>query len=144
LGIFGTSAAPIYNANLVVQVILAVMLAVGIVRRRTLKQHGAIMATATALNLVATLLVMAPSLIRNFGAIAPQPFTLGVGITIAHSVAGSIAIFFGLLFSLRFLRGVKGSKPLACGTRRLMLVTATLWLFSLGGGFAFYAYYYLR
>jgi len=144
LSIFGTSAAPIYNVNLIVQVILVMMLAVGFVRRRILRQHGTIMATATALNLVATLLVMAPSLIRNFGAITSEPFTLGAGITISHSIAGSIAMFLGLLFSLRFLRAVKDSKPLACGTRRLMLVTAALWLYSLGGGLAFYAYYYLH
>ena len=109
MSIFGTSAAPIYDVNLIVQVILVTMLAVGFVRRRILRQHGTIMATATTLNLVATLLVMAPSLIRNFGAITSEPFTLGAGITISHSIAGSVAMFLGLLFSLRFLRAVKDS-----------------------------------
>lgn len=143
MGILGTAADTIFEINLVVQFLLILFLVFGFHKRRTFVQHGRIMALATIVNVCAVALVMLPSLILNIGAIVSEPFNPGVGITIAHSIVGSIALALGLLFSIRFLIKTRNSQPLICGTRRMMYLTLALWLFALGGGLAFYAFYYL-
>ncbi|MFW9802315.1 MAG: hypothetical protein ACFFFC_06675 [Candidatus Thorarchaeota archaeon] len=143
MGILGTAAETIFEINLMLQFMLVILLALGFYQRRTFVQHGRIMALATILNLGATALVMLPSLILNFGALVGGPFNAGVGITIGHSIGGSIALALGLLFSVRFLIKTRNSQPLTCGTRRTMYLTLILWLFALSAGLAFFAFYYL-
>jgi len=63
--------------------------------------------------------------------------------TIAHAMLGTITILLGLLFGFRFFSATRGSKPLACGTKRMMVVTILLWLVTLSAGLAFYIYYYV-
>lgn len=143
LGILGTTADTIFEINLIVQLILIVFLAIGVYQRRPFKRHGTIMASATLLNLGATTLVMLPSLITNLDVIVANPFNPGVGITIAHSILGSVALAIGSLFSARFLIATRNSKPLKCGIRRWMIITFVMWIAALGGGLAFFLYYYL-
>lgn len=143
MGILGTFAETIFDVNLIVQLLLVVIMALGFYKRRRFAIHGRIMALATLINLGATALVMVPSLIINFGAIVAAPFSPGVLITIAHGILGSTAIVLGSLFSVRFLIATRNAQPLACGTRWMMISTILLWLFALVGGLAFYSFYYL-
>ncbi len=142
MGIFGTSAEIIFDINLIIQLVLVILLATGVASRRIRKRHGIIMASATLVNLTTIFLIMAPSLIRNFGTIIADPLSTGAMITVAHSIFGTTTILLGLLFGFRFLSATRGSRPLACGKRRMMILTAILWLLSLGDGIAFYVYYY--
>lgn len=103
MGILGTFADTIFDVNLIVQLLLVVILALGFYRRRKFATHGRIMALATLINLGAIALIMVPSLIFNFGAVIAAPLSPGVLITIAHSILGSTAIILGSLFSVRFL-----------------------------------------
>lgn len=143
LGILGTTASTIYEVNLILQLVLIVFLAIGYYQKRPSKRHGTIMALATLLNLGAVFLIMLPSFIINFDAIVANPFSPGVSITIIHSVVGSVTLALGALFSLRFLIAIRNSKPLKCGTRRLMISTLLLWIIALVGGLSFFLYYYL-
>jgi len=142
MGIFETPAETIFDVNLIVQLVLIIFLATGVMSRRIRKRHGIIMASATLANLTTIFLIMAPSLIRNFGVIIADPLSTGAMITVAHSILGATTILLGLLFTFRFLSATRGSRPLVCGKRRMMILTATLWLLSLSDGIAFYVYYY--
>lgn len=143
MGIFGTSAGIIFDINLVMQLVLLIFLVAGVVLKRPRKRHGIIMASATLANLATILLIMGPSLVRNFGAIIADPLSAGAMTTIAHAMLGTITILLGLLFGFRFFSATRGSKPLACGTKRTMVVTILLWLVTLSAGLAFYIYYYV-
>ncbi|MHA2026822.1 MAG: hypothetical protein ACW98U_13065 [Candidatus Thorarchaeota archaeon] len=142
MGIFGTRADTIFEVNLLVQLVLIIILVIGVYQRRPLKRHGTIMALATLLNFGTTALIMLPSLISNWHVIVTNPFNLGVGITLAHSIGGSLALALGILFSVRFFIATRNSRPLKCGVRRVMISTFIMWIAALGGGVAFYLYYY--
>jgi len=143
--IFGTSSALIYDINLIIQIILVTAFLIDafvIKPKRRLKAHGTIMATGTVINLLAVLLIMGPSLIRNWGAIAADPTNLGALITLAHASLGILALSGGVVFSYRFLSGVKSNK-LACGKRRSMRLAILFWTLGLLLGLGFYVYYYV-
>lgn len=144
--IFGTSSDLIFDINLVIQLFLLLFLVVGgyIMRvKRIIKNHGYIMTLATICNLLMTLMIMAPSLIINWDAIAYNPTSLGSIITLVHVVVGLTAIIGGLLFSTRFISALRRGKGLRCGKRKPMRVVASFWIFSLVFGLVFYLYYYL-
>ncbi len=144
--IFGTSSDIIFDINLIIQLFLLLFLLVGVyIKRvkRVIKNHGYIMILATIGNLLMTLLIMAPSLIINWGAIVSNPTNPGVIITLIHVVVGLTAIIGGLLFSTRFLIALRRSSALKCGKRRSMLVVACFWILSIILGLGFYLYYYL-
>lgn len=143
--IFGTSSLLIYDVNLIIQIVLVTAFIVDaflIKPRRRLKAHGVIMTTGTLINLSTVLLIMGPSLIRNFGAILADPASAGALITLAHASVGLIALVGGLVFSLRFLSGVRTNK-LACGKRPQMRLAITFWILGLLLGLGFYIYYYV-
>ncbi|MFW9851159.1 MAG: hypothetical protein ACFFF4_18685 [Candidatus Thorarchaeota archaeon] len=144
--IFGTSSDLIFDINLIIQLFLLLFLVIGVyIKRvkRVTKNHGYIMALATISNLLMTLLIMAPSLIINWGAIVSNPTNPGVIITLIHVVVGLTAIIGGLLFSIRFLFALRRGKGFSCGKRRSMLVVAGFWTLSIIFGLSFYLYYYL-
>ncbi len=143
MGFFGTTASVIADLNLVAQVILIIFLAFGIYRKKPLRNHGQVMTLSTVFNLATILTVMVPSLILNWETFMLIPTPPGPSIIIVHSIAGTVAIILGLLFSIRFSEATRNSTPLACGKRRLMWATAILWIYSLGGGIAFYLFFYL-
>ena len=120
MGIFGNPASIIIDVNLIVQWVIFVFLLVGYLKRRELKTHGCLMVIATILNLVTTLLIMAPSLVLNLDTL---PITV-----LPHAAVGTLAILLGLLFSFKFIVAQRNSQPLACGTRRNMLITFILWI----------------
>ncbi|MHA2322397.1 MAG: hypothetical protein ACXACG_12165, partial [Candidatus Thorarchaeota archaeon] len=120
MGIFGNPASIIIDVNLIIQWVIFVFLLLGYLKRRDLKTHGYLMVVALILNLVTTLFVMAPSLVLN---LATLPITV-----LPHSAVGTLAILFGLLFSFKFLVALRNNEPLACGTRRNMLIAFALWI----------------
>ena len=141
--IFGTLSAVLFDANLIIQIVLLIWLIFGALNKRELKRHGTIMAIGAISNLVTILFIMGPSLIRNLPALVTPPVTLGVVITVAHAILGLVAITGGLLFSLRFVLQLRAKQPLACGKRWMMRTEITLWLVTLLLGIGFYAFYYL-
>ncbi|RDE17723.1 MAG: hypothetical protein C4K49_01430 [Candidatus Thorarchaeota archaeon] len=141
--IFGSSAGIIFDVNLIIQTVLAILLVAGVVLKRPLKRHGNIMAIATLANVATILLIMLPSLVRNFGAIIAGPVTTGILVTVAHVILGSATILLALLFGFRFFSATRNSKPLKCGTKRMMILSIVLWFVTLSAGLAFYYYYYL-
>ncbi|MHA1933882.1 MAG: hypothetical protein ACW97A_01255 [Candidatus Thorarchaeota archaeon] len=143
MGIFGTGAETIFEINLIIQIALLVLLLIGVARRRTLRFHGTIMATAIIVNIITVLTIMGPSLVLYSNLIIAAPFSPGNLITIIHVILGLVALLSGLIFSIRFMLAIRRSGPLACGTRRMMQLTALLWISSLIGGIGFYMYFYI-
>ncbi len=78
------------------------------------------MVVAIILNLVTTLLVMAPSLVLNFGTL---PITV-----LPHAAVGTLALILGLLFSFKFLKALRSSQSLACGASGMMKLAIILWI----------------
>ncbi|MHA1902355.1 MAG: hypothetical protein ACXADL_02815 [Candidatus Thorarchaeota archaeon] len=143
MGIFGTGAETIFELNLIIQLALLVLLLIGYAKRRTFRFHGTIMATALIINMITVLTIMGPSFVLYFNLLIAAPLSPGNLITIIHVILGTIALLFGILFSIRFMLAIRRSGPLACGTRRLMQLTALLWLSSLFGGLGFFIYFYI-
>ncbi|MHA1959482.1 MAG: hypothetical protein ACW99U_04595 [Candidatus Thorarchaeota archaeon] len=143
MAIFGTTSEIIFDINLLVQIVLIAHLAWGFTNKRLLRKHGAIMAVGTFSNLVTVLSIMVPSLLINWDAVVAAPLSPGVLITLIHAGLGTIAIFGGALFSIRYALAVKRVGPLTCGTRPFMRTTIILWLVSFVFGLGFYFYYYV-
>jgi uncharacterized membrane protein YozB (DUF420 family) len=141
--LFGTSASIFADVNLIAQVVLLALLVLGIVKRKPLQIHGRVMMIATVVNIGATLLFMAPSLLLNWGGFATLPFPPGPAIVVVHSIVGALAILLGVLWTYRFIVATRESAPLACGKRKMMWLTAGLWLYATGGGIVFYILLYL-
>ena len=120
MGIFGNPASIIIDVNLIIQYVIFIFLLVGYVKRRELKTHGYLMVVALILNLVTTLLIMAPSLVLNLGTL---PITV-----LPHAAVGTLAILLGLLFTFKFLMAQRSSQPLACGTSGMMKLAFVLWI----------------
>ncbi|MHA2379345.1 MAG: hypothetical protein ACXADS_08705 [Candidatus Thorarchaeota archaeon] len=130
MGIFGTAATVAADLNLIVQYVTLILLVFGYTKRRRFKTHGRIMVIVTVLTIATTLLVMAPSLIVNWGTFEPT--------ILAHVAIGILVMLLGLVFTTRFYLATKGGKPLACGTRNIMRLAFILWLFPILGGTMFY------
>jgi len=143
MGLFSPEAALIYDINLITQAILVIMLVIGWIKKKPYRTHGIIMGIATIINLITVLTIMAPSLILNIDALIPYTGGIGQSITIVHSIVGSVVVGLGLLFAGRFMLKLRNNDPLLCGSRRLMYAALILWLYSFGGGIAFYVFYYL-
>ena len=141
MSIFGTSASIFIDLNLVIQILLVVFLAIGIYKKKPLKKHGQVMLVSSLVNLATILIIMVPSLFLNWNTFLMIPTPPGPAIILVHSIVGTVAIVLGILFSIRFLLAISNSSPLTCGKRRLMWATAILWIYSLGGGIAFYLFY---
>jgi uncharacterized membrane protein YozB (DUF420 family) len=135
MGLFGTPADIIIDINLIIQYIVLLLLVVGYLRRRPLKNHGKIMASATLLNLATVFVIMAPALILNF---ASYPITI-----LTHAMIGIAALLFGLLFTIRFLMTTRKGEPLACGSKNVMRLAILIWLASIIGGTFFYLEHYI-
>ena len=120
MGIFGNPASIIVDVNLIIQWVIFVILLVGYLKRGERKTHGYLMVFAIILNLITVLSIMAPSLIMNLSTLPPTVF--------GHVIIGDLAILLGLVFSFKFLRALRNSQPLICGTRREMLIAIALWI----------------
>ncbi len=135
MGLFGNSASIIVDVNLIIQWVIFVFLLLGYLKRRELKTHGYLMVVATIINLVTTLLIMAPSLVLNSSTL---PITV-----YPHAVVGILAILLGLLFSFKFLTAWRSNQPLVCGTKRNMRIAFILWIVPVFFGTFLYAMIYI-
>ena len=120
MGLFGNPASIIVDVNLIIQWVIFVLLLIGYMKRGERKTHGYLMVVALVLNLVTTLVVMAPSLVLNFGTL---PITV-----LPHAAVGIIALLLGFLFSFKWLMALRSSKPVICGTRGMMRLAFVLWI----------------
>jgi hypothetical protein len=120
VGLFGNPASIIVDVNLIIQWVIFVLLLVGYLMRGQRKTHGYLMVVALVLNLVTTLVVMAPSLVLNIGTL---PITV-----LPHAAVGIIAILLGFLFTFKWLMALRSSKPVICGTRGMMRLAFVLWI----------------
>ena len=135
MGIFGNPASIIVDVNLIIQWVIFVILLVGYLKRGERKTHGYLMVVALIVNLITTLLIMAPSLVLNIDTL---PIT-----ALPHAAGGTLAILLGLLFSFKFLTALRNSQPLACGTRRNMRIAFILWIVTVFFGTFLYMMIYV-
>ena len=135
MGIFGNPASIIVDVNLIIQWVILVILLVGYLKRGERKTHVYLMVVALIVNLITTLLIMAPSLVMNSSTL---PITV-----YGHASVGVLAILLGLLFSFKFLTALRNSQPLACGTRRNMRIAFILWIVSVFFGTFLYMMIYV-
>lgn len=137
-GLFGTNASVSSDLNLILQIVLLVLLLAGFIlgKRKTgnsLKLHGRLMTVLVALNALAILLIMGPSLFTNFGAAVGEISTIGFPLTWLHHSIGLVAEILGAVLVFKKFGNV----------RRWMRTTLFLWFVALLFGIGFYVVYYL-
>ncbi len=137
-GLLGTRAPVSSDLNLILQIALLALLLTGFIfgKRKTgsgLKLHGRLMTILVALNALAILLIMGPSLFTNFGAAVGEISTFGFPLTLLHHSIGLIAEILGAVLVFKKFGNV----------RRWMQTTFVLWFVALLFGIGFYIVYYL-
>jgi len=137
-GLLGTRAPVSTDLNLILQIALLALLLTGFIlgKRKTgssLKLHGRLMTILVALNALAILLVMGPSLFTNFGAAVGEVSTFGFPLTLLHHSIGLIAEILGAVLAFRKFGNV----------RRWMQTTFVFWFVALLFGIGFFIVYYL-
>ena len=130
MGLFGTSASILVDINLILQYVTLILLIVGYVKKKPFKTHGYIMMTVLLITLGTTLLIMGPRLLDTFSTYGPN--------IIAHAGLGIASMLLGTLFVSRFIIATRNQQPLACGSRRLMLLALFLWILPILFGTMFY------
>jgi uncharacterized membrane protein YozB (DUF420 family) len=143
LGFLGTEAGMQYDANLILQIAVLVLLVIGrrLAKNKKLLTHGRAMGTLLILHTIAILLVMIPSFLINFGSLRniSDPRVI---ITWIHIILGTSAEALGVFLVSKWRFQPKSVA--ACVKRgHLMKSTFTLWALSAILGIAFYAVYYL-
>ncbi len=141
--LFGTTSELIFDINLIIQIVLIILLIIGYTQKRTWKYHGTIMGVGTLAMLFTVELIMAPSLVANWAAIALFPTSPGSMFTMIHVLFGTIALVIGLIFTIRFLYFALRKKPLTCGTRTQMRIQFAIWILAFIFGLSFYLYFYV-
>ena len=137
-GLLGTRAPVSSDLNLILQIALLALLLTGFIlgKRKTgssLKLHGRLMTILVALNALAILLIMGPSLFTNFGAAVGEVSTFGFPLTLLHHSIGLIAEILGAVLVFKKFGNV----------RRWMQTTFVFWFVALLFGMGFYIVYYL-
>ena len=135
MGLFGTTASILIDINLMLQYIILVLLVVGYVKRRQLKNHGYLMVVILLISVATTLSIMAPKLLATYATYGPT--------VIAHMVGGIVAMLLSTFFTYRFVVALRNGNPLACGTKNLMRLAFLLWLIPLFGGTLMYIMLYV-
>jgi hypothetical protein len=144
MGFLGTNASYTADINLITQIVIIALLAMGWVigrDKKKIKRHGQFMVAAVLVNAAAIALVMAPSLILGLGAITSDPIGTGPLITIIHSTMGTIAWLLGAYLS--WVWGLKPATVECFKRKRLMKPVTYLWLLAAILGIGFYIYYYI-
>lgn len=124
-----------------IQIAVLFLLLIGykFVREGKLRRHGLTMSAAVILHVAFILLVMVPSFVTFFGALADVT-SPGVIITWIHVLTGIYATVVGiyLVSAWRFQ-----SESTCMRRKNRMKPLLVLWTIALILGIAFYAYYYL-
>jgi uncharacterized membrane protein YozB (DUF420 family) len=142
-GLFGTRAILQTDVDLLLQIAIVVILVVGYFYRKKAKKHGAIMAAATALEIVTLILFMGPAFIETyfffFNRFTPLTFSFLVNIS-AGAAALILAVSLLVAWAIRF----SNIAPFYKRTRkRIMDATIILWLVSFAFGVAGYVLAYV-
>ncbi|UCC58196.1 MAG: DUF420 domain-containing protein [Candidatus Bathyarchaeum sp.] len=143
-GILGTNAHLGADINLILQIIMFLLLIIGLIykKKRKFRIHGSIMAIAVILHVITFLTVMVPPFLEGFNYFITTTSDFRVQMTLAHAIPGAIAMILGIV--LVEMWAIRPSNIATCSKRkRLMDVTALLWLVSLIFGIATYFAYYL-
>ncbi len=130
MGLFGTAATLLIDFNLILQYIVLILLVVGYVKRKPLKNHGYLMMTVLLISVGTTLLIMAPRFLDTYTTYGPM--------VLAHMIGGIITMLLTAVFTFRFIRALRNENPLACGTKYWMWLAFILWLIPIFGGTMLY------
>ena len=135
MGLFGTTAPVLVDINLILQYVTLLLLVIGYVKRKPLKNHGYIMMSVLLITIGTTLLIMAPRLLDTLEVYGPN--------IIGHAGLGIAALLLGTLFSFRFINATRSGEPLLCGTKNLMRLALILWLLPIIFGTGLYVTLYI-
>ena len=144
MGFLGTGASTVADINLIVQLAIIALLAIGWAYGRDKKKiriHGQFMVVAVLFNAAAIAFVMVPSFILGFGAITSNPIGIGSLISIAHPIIGTSAWLIGAYLSWTW--GLKPATVECFKRKRLMKPVTYLWILAAVLGVGFYVYYYI-
>jgi len=137
-GLFGTGAPITSDLNLLLQILIFVLLAVGskFGRKKTkisLKRHERVMKTAVGLNTISIFLIMGPSLLANFNLALEEPLVIGFPLTLVHHSFGLAAEILGVVLIFRKFGKV----------RIWMRLNLLLWIVTFALGVLFYLSYFV-
>ena len=142
-GLLGTKATPLYDINLLLQIIILIILIVGrkLAKDKKLLTHGRAMAALLVLHTLAILLIMIPSFLINFGALVriSDPRVI---ITWIHAIVGSSAEAIGVYLVSKW-RFQPKALAVCVKNKKFMQLTFMLWGLSATLGIIFYLVYYL-
>ena len=145
-GLLGTAASSIVDMNLLLQVVIYILLVAGVVsaKRGKFRRHGLLQGAAVLLGSMSLILVMGPSLLRNFSGIITTSFGLGSPLTLLHAIVGALSLVMGWISVLALrpcgkVRVKRGLGPV----RRYMLLMFAVWTLSFILGITVYSFFYL-
>jgi len=142
-GIFNPNATVQADANLVLQIMIFLVLAVGFFvarAKRNFQRHGLIMGVAVGLHTISILIVMVPSLAASRGLFADLYTGLAL-VVLSHAVLGSLVEILGIYLVVTW--ALKGKSAQACFKRKTtMRATVLLWLVELIAGIYTYILLY--
>jgi hypothetical protein len=144
MGFLGTRASTAADINLIVQLAIIALLAVGWAygrNKKKIRMHGQLMVVAVLVNSAAIAFVMVPSLILGLGTITSNPIGPGSLISVAHPVIGTVAWLIGAYLSWTW--GLKPATVECFKRKRLMKPVTYLWILAAVLGVGFYVYYYI-
>lgn len=143
MGFLGTRATTAADINLIIQLIVIVLLATGwwLSNKKKIRLHGQLMVAAVVVHGAAIALVMVPSLILGFGAIASDFISAGPLISVAHAIVGTIAWLYGAYLS--WVWRLKPATAECFKRKKLMKPVLYTWLGATTLGVIFYIYYYI-
>ncbi len=143
-GLFNPNATVQADVNLVFQIVIFLVLAVGLLMakaRRSFQKHGLILGVAVGLHTVSILIVMVPSLVASRGLFADLSTGLAL-VVLSHAVLGSLVEILGIYLVGTWAANRKNIQ--ACYKRKTaMRATVLLWLVELITGIYAYVLLYV-
>jgi len=131
-GLFNPNATVQADSNLVFQIVIFLVLAVGFLiakAKRSFQNHGLIMGVAVGLHTVSILIVMVPSLAASRGLLADLYAGLSLAV-LSHAILGSLVEVLGIYLVGTWAANRKNVQ--ACYKRKTaMRATVMLWLVEL-------------
>jgi uncharacterized membrane protein YozB (DUF420 family) len=141
--LFNPNAPFLVDLNLLVQIAIAVVLAISLIFkfRKDYVKHGATMGIAIALNTISVLLIMVPSLLSK--QILLEDLTTRFAlVTVSHAILGSITEILGIYLLAKWIMNRHDLKT-CFRNKRTMRVTFFLWAVELITGVYIYTMLYL-
>jgi uncharacterized membrane protein YozB (DUF420 family) len=145
MGLFGNFAPVLADVNLILQIAMLVLLAVGwlVARNRRFRNHGLLMVVAFVVHTIAIVTIMVPSLAASRGIfqIGLSTITLVIG---AHAIFGGLAEILGFYMVGRWVLNRLNIKT-CLGKKTQMRLTLAVWVIALTMGvYSYFLLYPLR